>query len=34
MRQTIPKLPDFWNFDIFPNLENSENLLIFQFRKF
>ena len=30
--QTIPKLPNFWNFDSFPNLGNSENLLIFQFR--
>ena len=28
--QTIPKLPNFWNFDGFPNWKNSENLLIFQ----
>ena len=32
--QTIPKFFNFLNFDSFPKWKNSENLLIFQFRKF
>ena len=30
----IPEFANFFNFDSFPNWKNSENLLIFQLRKF
>ena len=32
--EIIQKFPNFWNFDSFQNVKNSENLIIFEVVKF